>query len=65
MPEKPFEIYEEDFVKTMMDYEMFKRGIDVKDFNGDLLKKVFYNSNISEDKDIIKITIKKRSAYHE
>ena len=60
MPEKPFEIYEEDFVKTMMDYEMFKRGIDVKDFNGDLLKKVLYNSNLSEDKDMIKITIKKK-----
>ena len=39
---------------------MFKRGIDVKDFNGDLLKKVLYNSNLSEDKDMIKITIKKK-----
>ena len=25
MPEKPFEIFEEDFTKTMMDYLMFKR----------------------------------------
>ena len=28
MPTAPFEIFEEDFVKTMMDYEMFQRGID-------------------------------------
>lgn len=42
MPEKPFEIHEEDFLKTMMDYEMFKRGIDVKEFNEEVLKKVLY-----------------------
>ncbi len=46
MPEKPFEIYEEDFMKTMMDYEMFKRGIDVKDFSNQLLKKILYSTNI-------------------
>lgn len=49
MPEKPFEIYEEDFVKTMMDYEMFKRGIDVKDFNDKLMKKVLYGSVVEND----------------
>lgn len=42
MPEKPFEIHEEDFLKTMMDYEMFKRGIDVKEFNEEVLQKVLY-----------------------
>lgn len=42
MPEKPFEIHEEDFLKTMMDYEMFKRGIDVKGFNEKVLQKVLY-----------------------
>ena len=46
MPEKPFEIYEEDFMKTMMDYEMFKRGIDVKDFSNQLLKKILYSTSI-------------------
>lgn len=30
MPEKPFEIYEEDFIKAIFEYEMFQRGIDVK-----------------------------------
>lgn len=48
MPEKPFELYEEDFVKTMMDYEMFKRGIDVKEFNEKLLKSVLYSSEVEE-----------------
>ena len=40
MPEKPFEIYEEDFAKTMMDYLMFKQGIDVKEFSDALIKKL-------------------------
>ena len=47
MPEKPFEIFEEDFIKTMMDYELFKRGIDVKEFDEDLLQRVLYSSEIS------------------
>ena len=32
VPEKEFEISEEDFTKTMMDYLMFKQGVDVKEF---------------------------------
>ena len=44
MPEKPIEIHEEDFVKTIMDYEMYKRGIDVKDFSKGLTNKVLYSS---------------------
>lgn len=46
MPEKHFEIYEEDFIKTMMDYEMFKKGIDVKEFGNQLLKKILYSNSI-------------------
>ena len=59
MPEKPFEVCEEDFLKTMMDYEMFKRGIDVKEFGDDLLKKIIYSSNVIEDENqIITVTLK-------
>lgn len=58
MPEKPFEIYEEDFVKTMMDYEMFKRGIDVKDFNDKLMKKVLYGSEVNESDEGTNILLK-------
>ena len=46
MPEKHFEIYEEDFIKTMTDYEMFKKGIDVKEFGNQLLKKILYSDSI-------------------
>ena len=59
MPEKPFEIYEEDFSKTMMDYLMFKEGIDVKEFGDKLLKKVLYSSDISQENDEVVISLEK------
>jgi len=58
MPEKEFEIFEEDFTKTMMDYLMYKNGIDVKDFSDSLLAKVMYSSDIKLSNDDITITIK-------
>lgn len=57
MPEKPFEILEEDFVKTMMDYEMFKQGIDAKEFVDQLLKQILYSSEVSENNDQTQITL--------
>ena len=59
MPEKPFEIYEEDFVKTMMDYELFKQGIDIKEFYEQMLKQILYRSEVSEEKNKIIITLDK------
>lgn len=59
MPTAPFEIFEEDFVKTMMDYEMFQRGIDSKDFCEKLLKKVLYSSLIEDTGQHINISINK------
>ncbi len=58
MPEKPFEIFEEDFVKTMMDYEMFRRGIDVKQFNDTLMQKVLYSSDVTGRDDGTEILLK-------
>lgn len=58
MPEKPFEIYEEDFIKTLMDYEMFKRGINTKDFGSELLQKTMYSSEVESDKNGVRITLK-------
>lgn len=46
MPEKAFEIFEEDFIKTMLDYELFKQGVDVKEFSSQLLKKILYSNTI-------------------
>lgn len=60
MPTAPFEIFEEDFIKTMMDYEMFQRGIDVKDFNEKVMKSVLYNSAIKENDDAVVIEFPKQ-----
>ena len=49
MPEKPFVIFEEDFVKTMMDYEFYSKGIDVKDFGNSFLQRVLYSSSVTAD----------------
>lgn len=59
MPEKPFEIFEEDFFKTLMDYEMYKRGIDSREFDEKLLQKVLYGSGVKQEDDGISIKIKK------
>ena len=58
MPEKPFEIFEEDFIKTMMDYQMFQQEIDVKEFNEKLLNKILYSSSVSSNDDEILISVK-------
>jgi type I restriction-modification system DNA methylase subunit len=44
MPEKPYRIYEEDFLRTMMDYELYKRSIDVKKFQADILDATMYGN---------------------
>ena len=59
MPTAPFEIFEEDFIKTMMDYEMFQRRIDVKDFNEKVMKSVLYSSTIKENDDAVVIEFPK------
>lgn len=58
MPEKEFEIYEEDFTKTMMDYIMYREGIDVKKFSDKLIEKVMYSSRVAEDGEDYVITLK-------
>ena len=57
MPEKPFEIHEEDFAKTVMDYLMYEQGIDAKEFNERLMKKVLYSSDVDERGGIVTIKI--------
>lgn len=59
-PEKPFEIFEEDFTKALLDYEMYKRGIDVKAFNETLLQKVLYSSNATKTANGVSITLEKK-----
>ena len=62
MPEKPFEIFEEDFRKTAMDYLMFKKGIDVKEFGEKLLNSAMYSSNIEDKNNQICISLNKGNA---
>ena len=59
MPEKPFEVFEEDFRKTAMDYLMFQRGIDTKEFGDKLLNAVMYSSRISDSDDLVSIALVK------
>lgn len=58
MSEKPFEIYEEDFIKTMMDYEMYKQEIDAKEFSNKLLQKILYSSSVSEEGGVTTLVLK-------
>jgi type I restriction-modification system DNA methylase subunit len=55
---KPFEVYKEDFVKTIMDYEMYKQGIDVKEFSDTLLRRVLYSSEVSKNNDVTTLRMK-------
>ena len=59
MPQKPFEIFEEDFRKTAIDYLMFHKGIDAKEFNDELLDSTLYSSNINADDEFVTIAMKK------
>lgn len=59
MPEKPFEISEEDFKKTAMDYICFKQGIDTKEFSDKLLNAALYASEVSSDDTSVSIKIGK------
>lgn len=58
-PQKPFELFEEDFIKTLMDYEMYLRNINVKELSDNLLSKVLYGGNVEEAKDNITIKFDK------
>lgn len=60
IPEKPFEIFEEDFIKTMMDYELFKQSVDVKEFGDGLLRRVLYNSEILQNQNKTIITLESK-----
>lgn len=58
MPETPFEISENDFRKVVLDYMLFERGIDKKEFEKTILEKVLYESDIIVEDKTIKITLK-------
>jgi hypothetical protein len=48
-------------MKTVMDYEMYKKGIDYNKLIKDIDQSVLYDSDIQADNDYITIKIKRRS----
>lgn len=65
MPQKKFEIYEEDFTKTILDYLMYERKIDSKSFNEHLLNKILYSGEIIDKDGYLSIKIDKSEAGNE
>ena len=59
MPQKPFELSEEDFRKTAMDYLCFKKNIDTKELGEKLLNTTLYTSEVSSDDGNVIIKLKK------
>ncbi len=57
MPIKEFEIFEEDFSKTAMDYLLFEQEINVKQFSEDIANKVLYSSAVTQNNGSVNITI--------
>lgn len=65
VPEKPFEISDEDFYKTVFNYVAFKDGVDVKAMQSKLADMALYESKASENDDEISLTFKKDEAKDE
>ncbi len=63
MPKPPYELFEEDFVAVLMDYELFKREILSKDFKEGIANKILYHSHAFEEVDKFMLTIPKESNY--
>ncbi|MCL2077511.1 MAG: SAM-dependent methyltransferase [Oscillospiraceae bacterium] len=58
-PEKPFEIFEEDFRRTAMNYLMFQDGINTKEFGDKLLNAALYSGDITATKTVVTIKLAK------
>lgn len=58
MPKPAFEIREEDFSKTVLDYLLFEQKIDAKQFADNITRKVLYSSAISKIDKTVNINIK-------
>lgn len=60
--EIPFSVSEEDFIKTMTDYLLFKEEIDVKELMNSISNRIVYHSELSENDSNIKVSIKKEES---
>lgn len=59
VPEKPFEISDEDFYRTVFNYEAFKQGVDVKALKNKLSEMAMYNSDVQDNGDSVSVIMKK------
>lgn len=57
LPQKEFEISENNFTRAIMDYLLFERGVDAKSFSDNLLNFVLYSSEVKKKKNNGDITI--------
>lgn len=62
MSEKPFEIFEEDFRKTALDYLLFQQGIDARGFEEGLAKAALYTSCVDDAGSTVTISLPKSEA---
>lgn len=65
VPEKPFEISDEDFYRTVFNYEAFKQGVDVKAMKTKLSEMALYNSDVQDNGDQVSVVMKKAGEKHE
>lgn len=65
VPQKPFEIFEEDFRKSVMDYLMFQKGIDAKVFGEKLMTTAIYSSHVSSNENTVTISMQKGGGSNE
>ena len=59
VPEKPFGITDEDFYRTVFNYEAFKQGVDVKEMKNKLAEMSLYESDVTDNGDNVSVTMKK------
>lgn len=59
VPVKPFELTEEDLVRTAMDYVMFQQGVDARALREKLGRLAMYGAEITSDDDTVRWEIQK------
>ena len=57
--QKPFEIFDEDFNKTVFDYILFENQIESKEFTDNILKKILFSSEVRQKDSNVNVKLKK------
>lgn len=55
---KPFVVYEEDFVKTLLNYFMYENNVDSKELSDSVIDKVLYAGEVKKDNGELSINFK-------